>query len=233
MRAAASFAALFIGWVAMIASFVAWMVYFTRWGHVTDWNFFRVWPGIFCLLAWVIFALPLTSVRRLWKVETNLIVAPILGCSVALLSYVLLVLTWAPEVWGFSVFALIVGGVAGLAYALLLRWKVPVWASCALPVTCAVLWFYLVLPLALNRIPDVAFRFTSGATQRKAFEKIIKRVRQGDSWSRTRERYPMLSVVGTHGSPTDGGCHFEIIVDKATDTITRIVWQSYDHQPDR
>ena len=123
IRLAVSFTAAFLGWCATLASYCIWMVFFTYSGRVTDWNFFSFWSAVFVFVAWVLIAAALTQVPALQRFELSPLTVCGLGTAVAALSYVLLVLTWAPLL-GYIVFAMIVGAIAGLAYPLLLRLRV-------------------------------------------------------------------------------------------------------------
>jgi hypothetical protein len=69
------------------------MGYFTRWGRVTDWNFFLIWPAVIVVIAWLLIAAPLTQLPALQRYERSPLTVAGLGAATAALAYALLVLT--------------------------------------------------------------------------------------------------------------------------------------------
>ena len=216
MRLAASFTASFVGWCATVASYCIWMGYFTRWGRVTDWNFFLIWPAVIVVIAWLLIAAPLTQLPALQRYERSPLTVAGLGAATAALAYALLVLTWAP-VPGFIIFAVIVGAVAGLTYSLLLTFRVPpVWSLCACPAALA-FWVLLMLPLLTRLAPEFVYRVSSGQRQAYALEQLLHTVPVGASWSDVQSRFPMLGMSGSSGR-----LDYTIHIDPTSQRVTAV-----------
>lgn len=120
-RSLLSLAAVVLGWAAGMLYFLAYGFLLSPWGRPTDLEALAYWTGVFCLLAWLIAALPISLFvhRESWFFASHL--APFTGAAAGLILFGGLV-GWWTDLWTeplYLGYAAVIGAAANLGYSLL------------------------------------------------------------------------------------------------------------------
>ena len=113
-----SLLAVTLGWAVGYGYYVVQMTYFSPWGRPTDEEAILFWSAVIIFVAWVVFVLPLTFVKRLDQWFRSLKAAPLFGAVYGVLIF-LLIIGWA-GFWRYPqwlCYPAVVGAVAGVVYA--------------------------------------------------------------------------------------------------------------------
>jgi hypothetical protein len=124
-RIISSIISLIAGWGGGLLYYWIYSIFFTPNRRLTDFEAIAFWTGIFAMIAWIVFVIPLVVVfdSKHWIFSPR--IAPFWGGIYGLFAFLILVGFWT----GFWVeplylgYAVVIGALSSLVYALMGKWS--------------------------------------------------------------------------------------------------------------
>jgi len=200
LQRSASFAAMFVGWLAGYAYYALYEVHFSGLGYVEDFGYL-VWGSlILTAVAWGVFVAPVLPKLGQEGIIVRLGFFPFAAAVYAAIAFTILI-GWMFMIDGNLLYhgqAVVIGFTSGSAYLLLVRTplrrflnsrpRLTVPIMYALPLAGFVV-FYGVVP---RFIPSLAYVYYGGSVKEQLVEETLGSLRMGDSVQELSERLPGL-----------------------------------------
>lgn len=224
---AASFFSVFAGWVMAFATWIVHQVHGDGFGYITDFSFMLIWPALFTFIGWLAFILPLMAFRRSREFLFSPRVAWAAWASVALVSYMLLVMTWIPDALFLAWFPAIVGVVAGLIFPRIAHLKIHRVIWMITPFLLCLLFTFIVWPAAERISPYLTYTYGTFLAKTRSMQRIFERISVGDDYLSLSNDYPRIfdgKATGFSASSqgSDGSFRYGIDVDPNTHKVTKV-----------
>jgi hypothetical protein len=240
VKAAKSFMALFIGWLAACT-----WDYFRQLLSVAGTAQYTLFlSGIhasFTMLGWLLFGLPVAYFTpRRWSSRWYICV--FVGFAISLIAYLLLIYSWlgknALQLPWFPWFPVILGAVGALAYWLLNTNVIDHFLSrsrvAAITGLYLLPWLilfgsvFILWPVFIKVCPYTAYRFGDSESRDRAKYEILIHLEMGDTYSTLHQKYPIIfnqPILGETGEESAGNFKwiYHIKFDDKRSRITEII----------
>jgi hypothetical protein len=238
MKAARSFLALFVGWIAACTwDYVRQLL--SAVGGVDRTLFLSGVHAFFTILGWLLLGLPVAYFTPK-RFASRWYICAFVGGSICLIAYLLLICTWFPfalKLYWFPWFPLILGVVGGFTYWFLDTSLITKFLSNLRPAEIAA--FYLLpffmfsccdlflWPAVIKLSPYTAYRFGDVESRWRAKYEIFARIKVGDSYPALHKKYPAIfaePILGGSGGGSVGKFKwlYHIRFDDSRGSVTEI-----------